>query len=49
MSDSSLDRKRLSPEDPEAWERFLEFHRSQLKELCTRYSPDLLWFAAFGP
>jgi len=31
-------------EDPAAWERFLEFHRSQLKELCTRYSPDLLWF-----
>jgi len=32
------------PEDPAAWERFLEFHRAQLKELCTRYSPDLLWF-----
>ena len=32
------------PEDPAAWERFLEFHRGQLKELCTRYSPDLLWF-----
>jgi alpha-L-fucosidase len=32
------------PEDPVAWERFLEFHRGQLKELCTRYSPDLLWF-----
>lgn len=32
------------PEDPAAWERFLKFHRGQLKELCTRYSPDLLWF-----
>ena len=32
------------PEDPAAWERFLEFHRGQLKELCIRYSPDLLWF-----
>ena len=32
------------PENPEAWERFLAFHRGQLKELCTRYSPDLLWF-----
>ena len=32
------------PEDPAAWERFLDFHRAQLKELCTRYSPDLLWF-----
>jgi alpha-L-fucosidase len=31
-------------EDPAAWERFLDFHRGQLKELCTRYSPDLLWF-----
>lgn len=31
-------------EDPAAWERFLAFHRGQLKELCTRYSPDLLWF-----
>jgi len=32
------------PENPEAWERFLAFHRGQLNELCTRYSPDLLWF-----
>jgi alpha-L-fucosidase len=31
-------------EDPAAWERFLQFHRGQLKELCTRYAPDLLWF-----
>jgi alpha-L-fucosidase len=31
-------------EEPERWERFLEFHRAQLKELCTRFSPDLLWF-----
>jgi alpha-L-fucosidase len=32
------------PEDPAAWQRFLAFHRGQLKELCTRYRPDLLWF-----
>jgi alpha-L-fucosidase len=32
------------PEEPERWERFLEFHRAQLRELCERYSPDLLWF-----
>jgi alpha-L-fucosidase len=32
------------PEDPAAWERFLEFHRAQLKELCDLYEPDLLWF-----
>ncbi len=31
-------------QDPAAWERFLAFHRGQLKELCTRYHPDLLWF-----
>jgi alpha-L-fucosidase len=28
----------------EAWERFLQFHRGQLRELCQRYHPDLLWF-----
>ncbi len=31
-------------EDPEAWQRFVEFHRAQLKELCVRYAPDMLWF-----
>lgn len=31
-------------ENPEAWERFLVFHRGQLQELCERYKPDLLWF-----
>ena len=31
-------------EDPQAWERFLAFHRAQLKELCVQYKPDLLWF-----
>lgn len=30
--------------DPEGWKRFLVFHRAQLKELCDRYRPDLLWF-----
>ena len=32
------------PEEPERWEQFLAFQRAQLKELCTRYKPDLLWF-----
>jgi alpha-L-fucosidase len=32
------------PENPEAWARFLAFHDGQLKELCTRFQPDLLWF-----
>jgi alpha-L-fucosidase len=32
-------------EDPARWERFLDFHRAQLKELCTEFGPiDLLWF-----
>ncbi|MFP4054192.1 MAG: alpha-L-fucosidase [Phycisphaerae bacterium] len=31
-------------EEPARWERFLEFHRGQLEELCRRYQPDLLWF-----
>lgn len=31
-------------EDPERWANFLRFHRLQLRELCERYSPDLLWF-----
>ena len=30
--------------NPAAWERFLKFHRGQLKELCERFHPDLLWF-----
>ena len=32
------------PENPEAWKRFLAFHRGQLEELSTRYRPDLFWF-----
>jgi alpha-L-fucosidase len=32
------------PESPQAWDRFLAFHRAQLHELNTRYHPDLLWF-----
>ncbi len=33
------------PEDFTAWERFLKFHRQQLKELLTEFGPiDLLWF-----
>ncbi len=31
-------------EDPEAWKRFLAFHDGQLKELCERFRPNLLWF-----
>ncbi len=35
----------VGQEDPVRWERFLEFHRAQLKELCTEFGDvDLLWF-----
>jgi alpha-L-fucosidase len=27
-----------------AWQRFLAFQRGQIRELCERYQPDLLWF-----
>jgi alpha-L-fucosidase len=33
----------LAADSPE-WERYVAFHRAQLKELCTRYQPELLWF-----
>lgn len=29
---------------PERWENFKRFQRAQLKELCTQFNPDLLWF-----
>jgi len=32
------------PENPEAWKRFLAFHDAQLREICERFHPDLLWF-----
>ena len=31
-------------DDPERWARFLEFHREQIKELATRFEPDVFWF-----
>lgn len=32
------------PDDPVRWENFLRFHRLQVRELCSRYAPELLWF-----
>lgn len=31
-------------QDPEAWKRFVAFHRAQMKELAEQYNPDLWWF-----
>ncbi|MEP7230212.1 MAG: alpha-L-fucosidase [Ginsengibacter sp.] len=31
-------------DDTVRWNKFLNFHRSQLKELSLQYKPDLLWF-----
>ncbi|MDA0334942.1 MAG: alpha-L-fucosidase [bacterium] len=31
-------------EDPERWDRFLRFREGQLRELATRFRPDLFWF-----
>jgi alpha-L-fucosidase len=31
-------------DDSVRWADFLRFHRLQLRELCERFSPDLLWF-----
>lgn len=31
-------------EDPRAWERYLDYRDGQVRELLTRFGPDLLWF-----
>ena len=31
-------------EKPEEWEKFIKFHRGQLRELSENYNPDLFWF-----
>jgi len=31
-------------DDPERWSRFLRFREGQLRELATRFEPDLFWF-----
>jgi alpha-L-fucosidase len=34
----------VGKEDPEAWERFLKFHRGQITEIMEQFDPDLYWF-----
>ncbi|MGW2458058.1 alpha-L-fucosidase [Streptomyces sp. NPDC001761] len=31
-------------EDPDAWERFIAYRNGQVRELASRYRPDLMWF-----
>mgnify|MGYP002621449827 CR=1 FL=1 len=31
-------------DDPERWQRFVDFEFAQLRELCKAYKPDLMWF-----
>ncbi len=31
-------------DDPERWQRFLDYRRGQIKELNSRFKPDLFWF-----
>ncbi|PID27303.1 MAG: alpha-L-fucosidase [Candidatus Cloacimonadota bacterium] len=31
-------------DDPERWERFLNYSQGQMKELADKYNPDLWWF-----
>jgi alpha-L-fucosidase len=44
VNDSRLSTPEPGAEDPAAWRRFLEYRNAQVRELTTRYRPDLLWF-----
>ncbi|WP_404423294.1 alpha-L-fucosidase [Nibricoccus sp. IMCC34717] len=32
------------PDDPARWQRFVAFQRGQIRELASRFMPDLFWF-----
>ncbi len=37
--------RRYDPQkDPARWNRFVKFYQEQVREICTWYKPDLLWF-----
>jgi alpha-L-fucosidase len=44
VNDSRLSTPPAGAEDPAAWRRFLDYRNAQVRELTTRYRPDLLWF-----
>ncbi|MEU8504792.1 alpha-L-fucosidase [Streptomyces brevispora] len=44
LNDSRFSAPPAGQEDPERWERFLEFRAAQVREVAERFRPDLLWF-----
>ena len=34
----------MDGDHPDRWQNFLKFHRTQIRELCEQFNPDLLWF-----
>ncbi|MBX2920670.1 MAG: alpha-L-fucosidase [Chitinophagaceae bacterium] len=41
LKDSS---RYLVKNDPARWKRYLDFYQSQIKEISTKFNPDLFWF-----
>lgn len=44
VNDNRFSTPEPGAEDPAAWRRFLTYRNAQVRELTTRYRPDLLWF-----
>ena len=44
VNDNRLSSPEPGGEDPAAWHRYLAYRNAQVRELTTRYHPDLLWF-----
>ncbi|RUA06373.1 MAG: alpha-L-fucosidase [Flavobacteriia bacterium] len=44
-TDFTRDKKRYKiADDPKRWEKFKKYFQGQLKELATKYNPDIWWF-----
>lgn len=44
VNDNRFSSPEPGAEDPAAWRRYLAYRNAQVRELTTRYRPDLLWF-----
>lgn len=44
VNDNRFSAPEPGAEDPVAWDRFVSYRNAQVRELTTRYRPDLLWF-----